>query len=428
MNSNIHVTEAVNLGEKLYEFTHSSGLKVQIIPKSDIYKKFAILSVAFGSINTRFILPGEEKITRVPEGVAHFLEHKLFEQPDGNMLERFNSEGARTNAATGFAKTYYYFNCTDNFEKCFNMLLHFVTHPYFTEENVEKEKGIICREIKMYEDNPEYISSMNMLKIMYRNNPVKNEIAGTVESVMSTTPDDLQLCYDSFYTPKNMVLTVTGNVDPDRIYSMVCDKMDNIPVIEIPKRYFESEPKEPVAYSISQSMDVSRPIFAIGFKDSTEGFSSEEYLMHALSGSILNSMLFDKSSDFYEKMYNKGLIDYSFASDFDTDRYYANASLSGESDSPEELLKYVREYIYEKSANGFSEADFVRVKRAMFGSDIRMFTFPESIGKLFSSLYLQGIGGFDYFNAYGKITQQNIKQVLERVYMQEPVLSVIKPL
>ena len=175
-------------------------------------------------------------------------------------------------------------------------------------------------------------------------------------------------------------------------------------------------------------MDVSRPMFAIGFKYTVKGMDSDGFLFNLLSGSILSSILFDKTSDFYENMYEKGLVDYGFGYDFDMDRCYSNASISGESENPEELLKYLKEYMSEKAAKGFSESEFMRVKRSMFGGDIRMFNFPESIGKLFSSLRHQSIHGFDYFNAYGKITAQDINRVFEKVYMQEPVMSVIKPL
>ncbi|MBE7064244.1 MAG: insulinase family protein [Ruminococcaceae bacterium] len=426
--SNIKLTENLKLGEKLYEFTHSSGLKVQFIPKAGTYKKFAILSVGFGSVNTKFILPGKLQITTVPDGVAHFLEHKLFEQPEGNMLEKFNAAGARTNAATGFSKTYYYINCTDNFDKSFDMLLHFVTHPYITPENVEKEKGIICREIKMYEDNPEYVSSMNLFKLIYHNNPVKKEIAGSVKSVTDTTPSDLMLCYENFYVPSNMVLTVVGDLDVNRIYDAVCKNFDSIPLKEIPQKYFECEPDSVVGYRSEQKMDVSRPMFAIGYKNDPSVLKGDEYLIHGLAGNILCNMLFDKSSDFFEKMYEKGLIDYSFASDFELDRNYACASLSGESDDPEELLKYVNEYISETASKGIDKVSFTRIKRSLLGSDIRMLTFPESVGKLFSSMYLQGVHGFDYFNVYGKITESDIYNVLKNVYMKEPAMSVVKPL
>lgn len=426
--SDITLTENIKLGEKLYEFTHSSGLKVQFIPKAGTYKKFAILSVGFGSVNTKFILPGKSQITTVPDGVAHFLEHKLFEQPDGNMLEKFNAAGARTNAATGFSKTYYYINCTDNFDKCFDMLLHFVTHPYITPENVEKEKGIICREIKMYEDNPEYVSSMSLFKLIYHNNPVKKEIAGSVKSVTDTTPSDLMLCYENFYVPSNMVLTVVGDLDVNCIYDAVCKNFDNIPLREMPQKYFENEPDAVVGYRSELKMDVSRPMFAIGYKNDPSVLKGDEYLVHGLAGNILCNMLFDKSSDFFERMYEKGLIDYSFASDFELDRNYACASLSGESDAPEELLKYVNEYIAEIAAKGIDKAAFTRIKRSLLGSDIRMLTFPESVGKLFSSMYLQGVRGFDYFDVYGKISEDDIEKVLKNVYMKEPAMSVVKPL
>ena len=428
MMNDVKLTEDKKLGEKLYEFTHPSGLKVQFIPKKGIYKKFAILSVGFGSVNSQFILPGQKEITTVPDGVAHFLEHKLFEQPDGNMLERFNSAGARTNAATGFSKTYYYFSCTDNFEKCLDMLLHFVTHPYITPENVEKEKGIICREIKMYEDNPEYVSSMSLFKLLYHNNPVKKEIAGSVKSVTETTVDDIMLCYNSFYVPSNMVLTVVGDIECETIYDAVFKNFAGLTNKEVPVRYFEKEPDSVVAYRSSLKMDVSRPLFAVGYKNDPSILVGDTYLKHGLAGNILCNILFDKSSDFFEKMYEKGLIDYSFASDFELDRNYACASLSGESDAPEELLKYVSEHIAETAVNGIKESDFVRIKRSLLGSDIRMLTFPESVGKLFSSMYLQGVHGFDYFNVYGKITENDVTDVLKKVYMRDPVMSVINPL
>ena len=413
------------IDETLYTFTHSSGLRVQIVPKPGYYKKFAIFSVDFGSINKRFIIPGQQKITEVPGGVAHFLEHKLFEQEDGNVMDRYAALGASSNAATSFSRTYYYFTCTDCFAQCLALLLHFVLHPYITEESVEKEKGIISQEINMYLDSPDFVVSMNLLRLLFHNNPVREDIAGSVEDVMHTTADILRLCHSTFYSPDNMVLTVVGDVSPEEVASIVRDQIPGERRAGTLQRIFDEEPASLAGTSQIVRMDVATPLFNIGFKDHALRYTGMERVRRELAGTILKDMLFGRSSAFFEDLYNRGLINQEFYADYDIERDYAMAGLGGESKDPETVRELVAQYLQRCKRDGFNRADFEMLRNAYAGRLLKRLNVPETIGKQFSALYLQGISGFDYFSACGTITFDEINQVFEEVFLQDMAISVV---
>ncbi len=413
--------------ECMYEFTHPSGLTLQFIPKPGFYKKFAIFSVDFGSVDTRFIAPGESSVTQVPDGMAHFLEHKLFEQAEGNVMDRMVALGASPNAATSFSRTYYYFTCTEHFEDCFRLLLHFVLHPYLTVDNVEKEKGIIAQEINMYQDNPDYVASMNLLRLLYHRNPVRREIAGSVKDIMGTTVEILTKCHSTFYRPSNMAVTVVGDLAFPEIRSIVCDSIpSDRPAGEI-RRIFDEEPASLAGSLHVDQMEVSLPLFQIGFKDDPKRFQGLERARRDAAGNVLKEMLFGKTSAFYEALYNKGLINQEFYGDYDIERDYAMASLGGESPDPFAVQQFLREYLEQQRRMGLSRSDFEMLRNAAAGRMLKRFNSPEAIGRIFSALWLQGVSGFDYFTAYGTITFDEVCRVFEEVFCQDMALSVINP-
>ena len=252
--------------ENLYCSKLPSGLEVFILPKMEYSKQFAIYATNFGSVDMRFSVPGENKVTEVPAGVAHFLEHKLFEEEEGNVFDRFSRLGASANAYTNFTTTAYLFSSTSNFYKCLEVLLQFVQSPHFTDENVEKEKGIISQEIRMYDDNGEWKSFFNMLQGLYHRHPVRVDIAGTVESISGIDKDVLYKCYNNFYHPDNMALIVVGNVDIDETMELVeKNAKKNLSEREEEiKRYYPEEPPHIHAERIEQVLAVSQPIFNIG--------------------------------------------------------------------------------------------------------------------------------------------------------------------
>lgn len=413
------------VNETIYEYDHASGLHVQIIPKEGYNKKFAILTVDFGSVNTEFILPGENEVTKVPGGIAHFLEHKLFEQKDADILEQFARLGASANAATSFSRTYYYFTATENFEECFDLLLYFVFNPYLTKENVEKEKGIITQEINMYLDNPYFISSMNLQRAIYHNNPIRNDIAGTCEDVMSIDVDVLKKVYNAFYTPSNMSLVVVGDVDPDNITPAVDKAFNHIKNVDLPKRVSWNEPSCLNEARVEEKMSVAMPIFCIGFKDDNEKYIGNERVRREMAGGILSNMLFGPTSEFYEKMYNKGIINQSFYAGYDIERDFAFFTMGGESEHVDELIDEIKEYIRQLDENGLDEEEFLMIRNSTEGEMIRAFNSPESIGKIFGRCYLQGISGFDYFLACGTITFQEVVDVFKSVLLGDMAVSVV---
>lgn len=413
------------VNETIYEYDHASGLHVQIIPKEGYNKKFAILTVDFGSVNTEFILPGEKEVTKVPGGIAHFLEHKLFEQKDADILEQFARLGASANAATSFSRTYYYFTATENFEECFDLLLYFVFNPYLTKENVEKEKGIITQEINMYLDNPYFISSMNLQRAIYHNNPIRNDIAGTCEDIMSIDVDVLKKVYNAFYTPSNMSLVVVGDVNPDNITPAVDKAFNHIKKVDLPKRVSWNEPSCLNKARVEEKMSVAMPIFCIGFKDDNEKYIGNERVRREMAGGILSNMLFGPTSEFYEKMYNKGIINQSFYAGYDIERDFAFFTMGGESEHVDELIDEIKEYIRQLDENGIDEEEFLMIRNSMEGEMIRAFNSPESIGKIFGRCYLQGISGFDYFLACGTITFQEVVDVFKSVLLGDMAVSVV---
>lgn len=416
------------LRESLYEFTHRSGLRIRFLPKSGFRKKYAAVTVAFGSLHTKFILPESGETVTVPEGAAHFLEHKLFEQPDFNVSDRFSALGANVNAGTGFNYTSYYFKTTQNFEECLRLLLQFVFHPHITEESVEREKGIICREIKMYEESPDYVASMNLFRAMYLKNPVRNEIAGTKESVMLMTKEDLLACYRAFYRPCNMMLTVSGDLAVTELLAL-------LESCEIPAGYeraavpvLEEEPCGIRTEKTESYMDVAAPVFCIGFKDNNAAaLQGKALFARERAGMILREMLFGRASDYFEKLYLRGVISQSFYADYDMEKEYALLCIGGDSLSPEDVLAETDALISQVRKQGLSRTDFERIKRSDLGDLIGQLNSPEAIGRFFASAGLMDCLGFDYFDACVKITMEDVNRVFEEVCAARPVLSVVWP-
>ena len=272
--NNITEVKSALTGDKYYKIDHNSGLTIYLYPKKDYNSKYAIFGTRFGSVNNAFSLDGGE-VKRVPDGIAHYLEHKMFECEDGDAFLKYAKTGANANAYTSFDKTCYLFGCADNFNESLEILLDFVSRPYFTEETVAKEQGIIGQEIRMYDDSAEWRVMFNMLENMYHNHPVQLDIAGTVESIAEITPELLYDCYYTFYNLNNMVLCIAGDMEPEDILKTAdrllkpCEKHDI-------KSYFEDEPYEIVSDYVEQKFPVSVPLFNLGFKDKGHKVSQKE--------------------------------------------------------------------------------------------------------------------------------------------------------
>lgn len=426
---NIKTVEYNKINEMMHVYEHESGLKAFVIPKKGYYKKYATFSTHYGSINNQFIVPGEQGVTRVPDGIAHFLEHKLFEQKDGSVMDKFAELGSNPNAYTSFAQTVYLFSCTDKFKENFQLLLDFVQNPYITSESVEKEKGIIGQEIKMYEDDPGWRSFFNLLRAFYTNHPVQLDIAGTVESISHIDREILYKCYNTFYHPSNMVILVVGDVEPERVFEQVQNSIrvtENLPEI---KRIFPEEDQKINKNYTEQKLAVSMPMFQMGFRDNRSETRGMDALMHDVAVKLLLGMIMGRSSKLYNQLYNEGLINGSFEFDYTIEENYAFSMFGGESKDPEKVREIISAAIAASSQNGLDHNSYERIKRAMLGRQTRQLNSIEQISHAFISVYFKGVNLFDYFKVYDKITFEYVNEIFhEHFNLENLALSVIKPL
>ncbi len=417
------------IDETLLLGKHKSGLTVALVPKKGFSKYYAIYGTKYGSIDRKFIPLGESEKVTLPDGVAHFLEHKLFEMPDGtNAFDHFSVVGGNSNAFTSFNITAYLFSCTENFYENLDILLNFVNTPYFTDENVAKEQGIIGQEIKMYDDDPQWRVFFNMLTAMYHNNPVKRDIAGTVESISEITPQLLYKCTNTFYNPSNMTLVLVGDIDENKIEEYI-DK--NIPQNRdsgVVKKFTEDEPKEIKEKYIEQKLSVSIPIFAIGFKEKETGIGGYDLLKKEIATEILIELLFGKSSENYIKMYESGIIDASFDGETELEEEYGFTSFGGESKEPKKVWEEVLSAIEKAKADGFKDEEIKRIKKAILSDDIRMYNNMENIGNTYIKSLMKGINPLDYARATEEIDKEYLMHRLNEHFDTENcVLSVVYP-
>ena len=326
--------------EELYFETLENGLRVYFMPKKGFVKKYAILATDFGSNDLEFVPKGECDRIRVHEGIAHFLEHKMFEQPDGgNAFDLFSKYGASANAFTNFNMTAYLFSATENFNECLTHLIDYVQTPYYTEENVEKEKGIIAQEIKMYDDDPSWQVYFNALKAMYQKHNVRIDIAGDVDSIYKITPDELYKCYNTFYNPSNMILFVIGDLDENEVMDVI-KKANHSDIEKIEgkiQRFPNEEPKEIAQKEIVEKYQVSMPMFNIAYKDEDVNLRGKELLKKEVVSDILCDMIFKTGSELNEDMYMKGMVNDSFYGGFYSEVEYAFTLISGEGKDPHKV-------------------------------------------------------------------------------------------
>lgn len=417
-----------SLKETLYTGIHSTGLRVYVMPIKGFSKTYAIYGTKFGSINSCFVPLGENDAVTVPDGVAHFLEHKLFEQPDGgNAFDLFSKYGANANAYTTFTNTCYLFSCTKFFEECFTHLLNYVQEPYFTDENVKKEQGIIAQEIRMYDDDGEWLVMFNMLKALYNINPVRIDIAGTVESISQINKEVLYKCYNTYYNPANMVVAVAGDVDPEKIFDIVDKNVkhrDNGEVTSI----YPQEPENVCREYIEASASLSRTIFSLGFKDNYLK-SGSELLKREIALKILMKILAGRSSKFFKENYDSGLINDTFDTDVMTELSFSCVSFGGECDDPNLFKEKIFDTINSYKTNGFDEAEFERIRRAFFGSFIRGFNNVESVGNLLCRNFLSGVDITEFPKVYESVSTETLSALLNEVFIPENcALSVVYPI
>ena len=425
----MEIIESSKIKERAYIEKLSNGMKVIIIPKPNLDKKYIIWGTHFGSIDNRFIMPKTNEEVFIPDGVAHFLEHKMFEQPNGtNSLDTLMALGLDANAYTTNNHTAYLFECTNNFYEGLDELMDYVQNPYFTDENVEKEKGIIGQEIKMYDDEPGWQLYMNALDCMYNDNPVKIDIAGSVESISKITPDVLYKCYNTFYNPSNMILVVCGNFEPENILEEVKKRLvEKEKQGEIKRIYPEKENRINKEYKEAE-MEVSLPIFAVGYRDIDGMDNKAEIVKKHIAIEILLDMIIGKSSDLYTKLYESGDILSEPDTDYEFCEEYAHILISGQSNNPEKIKNEIKRVVNQYKEKGLNENDFERIKRKIYGDYVVEYNSVGSIARMFLSDSMKNINSFDYIEKYDEVTKDYTEQVLKNVFKEENmVMSVIKP-
>ncbi len=426
----MQIIENLKIKEKVYIKKLENGLTLMCIPKKDIQKKYMMWATHYGSNESKFIIPGEEEITEVPDGVAHFLEHKLFEQENGtNSLDTLTSIGAEANAYTTNNHTAYLFECTDNFYEAMDELMDYVQKPFFTDENVEKEKGIIGQEIKMYQDYPDWEVYMNALKCMYHNTPIKIDIAGSIESISKIDKEILYKCYNTFYNPSNMVIVVAGDFVPEDIFDEIEKRVIEKPLSGEIKRIYDEEPEEIVkAFEVANS-DVSKPLWVIGVKDKREPEteSKNEIIKKHIAINILLNLLVGNSSKLYKKLYDEGLVYSVPGMEYEFTNYYAHILLTGQSKEPKKILEFLKLEINKIKEEGIDKEAFERTKKNIYGSLVKEYNDISIISRNFLSDYFKGLNSFDYLEEIEGISVEYLDQILKNVFKEDKmVISIVE--
>ncbi|MEK4347398.1 EF-P 5-aminopentanol modification-associated protein YfmH [Paenibacillus sp. FSL P4-0184] len=402
------------LQETIYHEVMDNGLQVYVLPKRTFKKTYATFATKYGSVDNHFHVAGEEETT-VPDGIAHFLEHKMFEEPEGDIFATFASNGASANAFTSFDQTVYLFSATENIETNLSTLVDFVQRPYFTDENVEKEKGIIGQEINMYADNPDWRVYFGLIEAMYSKHPVRIDIAGTVESISTITKETLYTCYNAFYHPSNMLLFVVGGVDPEKVFSLIranqkgktYGKQGEI------KRIFEDEPEQVATKRLESKLAVSMPKIMFGFKEKVEDLTGEASLKRDLITKLMLDLLVGSSTALYQKLYDEELISDSFGHEFNSSPQYAFSAMGGDTKDPDLLLKRIKEEVDLILKSGFAEKDFERARKKKIGGYLRMLNSPESIAHEFTRYQFRGGDLFEVLPMYESITLAEVNERLQ---------------
>lgn len=384
--------ESARLQEFYYDIDHPSGLKILVYPKENYASAYAMFGTQYGSLDTDFRLTGEKEFTSVPEGIAHFLEHKLFESEDLDAFERYAKTGANANAYTSFDKTCYLFSCTDNLTDSLEILLDFVTHPYFTEATVQKEQGIIGQEIQMCRDEAGWESLFLLLRAMYHNCPVRIDIAGTVESIAEISAELLYKCYNTFYNLSNMVLCVAGNVTPEQVLAVADRVLKPAAPVEI-ERKFHDEPRAVKKAYDEETLAVAAPIFSLGFKEAVD--TPERSLKEVIISNLLLDAICGKTTPFYNALLDEGLVNTSFDWEYFYGYGYAATIFTGETPDARAVEQRLVERISALQESGISEADFERIRKKHYGRTVMQFNDIESIANNMVSSYFRKESLFD---------------------------------
>ncbi len=417
--------EFPRIGERCYEQRLANGMTVRVVPKRGFARKYAFIAVDFGAIDTSFRQGGVS--VRMPDGIAHYLEHKMFDLPEGNADGMFAALGASPNAFTSYAMTAYHFSCAEHFADNLRLLLRMVTTPYFTPESVEKERGIITQEIRMYEDSAEQRVAEDLFAALFREHPVRASIAGTAESIGDITAQSLYDCFRAFYQPSNMVLCVTGDVDAQEVMR-IAQEMTPKTASELPERmYGTPETMLPVKTRTLRRMEISMPTFALGFKCEPAGKGAES-MRREIIGDIAAEILVGESSPLYQRLYEEGLIDGGFSVGYESVKDACLISASGDSEDPEAVLRAILQEAERIADEGFEEELFRRLKKSALGRRTRDLDSFESICYRICAYRFDGVDYFTFPEAYASVTQEDVQEFLTNTIRPErAALSVVQP-
>lgn len=400
------------IDETVYEHELQNGLRLFVIPKPGFQKTFVTYTTQFGSLDSRFKPLGKDEFVTVPDGVAHFLEHKLFEKEEEDLFTAFAEENAQANAFTSFDRTSYLFSATDHLENNIKRLLTMVETPYFTKETVDKEKGIIAEEIKMYQEQPGYKLMFNTLRAMYEKHPIRVDIAGSVESIYDITKDDLYLCYETFYHPSNMVLFVVGDVEPQYIVDIVEEHENlrdktNQPKIE---RALIDEPKSVNQHVVSEEMKLQSPKLMLGFKNQPLDESPEKYVQRDLEMTFFYELIFGEETEFYQELLNDDLIDETFGYQFVLEPTYSFSIITSATNHPDQLKQLLIKQLKDNKDNLTDVEAFDLLKKQFIGEFISSLNSPEYIANQYAKLYFEGVSVFDMLNIVENITLESVNE------------------
>lgn len=411
-------------GDKCVYIKHPSGLDIYVCEMEGFSTVEALFGTKYGSINTMFKMRDDKEYTTVPEGIAHFLEHKLFENEDCDVFELYAKTGASGNAYTSFDRTCYLFSCSKNYQESLKILLDFVQKPYFTKASVDKEQGIIGQEIQMTNDNPEWRVFFNMLRCMYHSHPVKIDIAGTIESIAQIDADLLYKCYNTFYNLNNMVLSIAGNVKVDEVLA-ICDEYLKPCEDKGLETVFPEEPETIVKSEIYEKQPVGTPVFHIGYKCTP--CSERERLEKNVAMCIASSLITDASSDMYQRLLKDGTLNSTFGGEIFCGDGYFSVIFAGESNNPVKVRDSIADEIKKISENGVPEKDFQRIKKSMYGAMIRQLNNVEAVASMMLGAHMAETSPYAMIDMISEMTSDTVREYIRReLHEDRLVMSVVE--
>ena len=419
----MQIIENKSIDEKIYKEELENGLVVIIIPKKT-RKKYISWSTNYGSIDNKFYAPGEDKLTVVPDGIAHYLEHKLFEQRDGtNSLDTLCALGVDANAYTTNDHTAYLYECTENFDEALVEFMDYVQNPYFTDENVEKERGIIGQEIMMYDDYPEWALYMNAMKAMYKNNEINIDVAGTQETIAEIDKEKLYKIYNSFYVPGNMIMVLAGDYNPEETIEKIKNNMIMNKEVSLARRVYNEEPNEIVEKYAEKAMDISMPCALIGFKDND---LSSNKVKKDIAIEIIGSILLSKSSKTFEELYEEGKIFSEPSLQYEFSKTFAHVMIQFQSHNIQDVINKIQNNLEELKISGINKEDFERSKKKLYGELVKSYSEASNVATAMIADYFKGIDTFEYIEEFKNIDKDYVEKILIELFREEnKVVSVI---